>query len=225
MTRPALVFSAMLVVALLLLLPLRLALTAAGLDGAGLAARTVSGSLWSGRMTSASWRGVPLGDGRAGLSPLGLVTGNVRLNWRGDTISGVVVHKRGGGGVDGVTGDIGPLKIGGMALQRVGFEAVDIGFDGEQCSRAGGQLTVQPGGALAMAGTMTGTPRCDGDAVVVPLVSADGAAQIELRARANAGYAAKITIEPLAESARAGLLAAGFQPTPQGVMMTVEGVL
>jgi hypothetical protein len=34
-----------------------------------------------------------------------------------------------------------------------------------------------------------------------------------------------IGIEPVAEAARPALLAAGFQPSPQGVAMSFEGVL
>lgn len=225
MKRPLLAFTALLAAALLLMLPLRLALKMAGLDAAGLSAQAVSGSLWSGRMTAAGWRGIALGDGSAGLSPLALLTGRVRLGWAGDTIGGTIVRHRGGGGVEGVSGRTGAMTIGGLGLQSMEFAGVDIGFADGRCSRAGGQVSLQPAGALALAGSLTGIPRCAGEALVLPLVSADGSAQIELRARADASYRATITLEPVAEAARPGLLAAGFQPTPQGVAMTVEGVL
>jgi general secretion pathway protein N len=172
MKRLALIFAAMLVVALLLLLPLRLALTAGGLAGGGLAAQSVSGNLWSGQMVGTVWRGVFVGDGRASLSPLALLGGGIRLGWQGENLSATVVRRAKGGGIEAATGQIGPVTIGGLVVQRVDFDAFEVVFAGGKCTRASGRMTVQPGGALAMAGAMAGAPRCDGDGVVLPLVSA-----------------------------------------------------
>jgi hypothetical protein len=61
--------------------------------------------------------------------------------------------------------------------------------------------------------------------VVIPLVSGDSAVQMTFKLRDDASYTASITVEPVAEAARPALLAAGFQPSPQGMAMTVEGVL
>jgi general secretion pathway protein N len=171
--RPALIFAAMLVVALLLLLPLRLALAAAGLADSGLAARSVSGSLWAGQMNGTVWRGLWLGDGRASLSPLVLLRGGVSLDWRGEKLSATVIRRAGGGGIEAAKGQIGPVTVGGLVLQRVDLDGFAVVFDRGSCTRAGGQVTLLPGGALAMAGAMAGTPRCDGKAVVIPLVSGD----------------------------------------------------
>jgi general secretion pathway protein N len=223
--RPALIFAAMLVVALLLLLPLRLALAAAGLADSGLAARSVSGSLWAGQMNGTVWRGLWLGDGRASLSPLVLLRGGVSLDWRGEKLSATVIRQAKGGGIDAAKGQFGPVTVSGLVLQRVDLDGFAVVFDSGSCTRAGGRVTLLPGGALAMAGAMAGTPRCDGKAVVIPLASGDSAVQMTIKLRDDASYTASITVEPVAETARPALLAAGFQPSPQGMAMTVEGVL
>jgi general secretion pathway protein N len=215
----------MLVVALLLLLPLRLALAAAGLADAGLAAQSVGGPVWAGRMSGTVWRGLWLGDGQALLSPLALLRGGISLDWRGEKLSATVTRRAKGGGIDAAKGQIGPVTIGGLVVQRVDLDGFAVVFEGSRCTRAGGRVTLQPGGALAMAGAMAGTPRCDGNTVVIPLVSADSAVQMTLKLRDDASYTASITVEPVAETARPALLAAGFQPSPQGMAMTVEGVL
>jgi general secretion pathway protein N len=225
MKGPALIFAAMLVVALLLLLPLRLALAAAGLADTGLAAQSVTGSLWAGRMNGTVWRGMLLGDGRVSLSPLALLRGGVSLDWRGEKLSATLIRQAKGGGIDGAKGQIGPATIGGVVVQRVDLDGFTVVFEGNSCSRAGGQVSLLPGGALAMAGAMTGTPRCDGNSVVIPLVSGDSAVQMTLKLRDDASYTASLTVEPVAETARPALLATGFQPSPQGMAMTVEGVL
>jgi general secretion pathway protein N len=225
MKRPQLVFAAMLAVALLLLLPLRLVLMAGGVADAGLAAQSVGGSLWSGHMVNAVWRGVSIGDGRAKISPLALLGGGIRLDWQGENVAATLFRQRDGGGIEAVTGVIGPLTIGGLAVQRVDFDGFEVVFDGDRCGRSSGRVTVQPGGVLAPTGAVAGTPRCDGDAVVLPLVSADQATQMTLRVRRDATFRAVISIEPVAETLRPALQAAGFQPSPQGMTMTVEGVL
>jgi general secretion pathway protein N len=225
MKRPVLIFAAMLVAALLLLLPLRLVLMAGGMADSGLAAQSVSGSLWSGQMHGAVWRGINIGDGEAKLSPLALLGGGIRLGWTGENVAATLLRQGNGGGIEAATGQIGPVTIGGMVLQRVDFDGFEVVFDGARCDRSGGRLTVQPGGVLMAAGAMAGAPRCDGDAVVLPLVSADQATQMTLRVRSDATFRAVISIEPVAETLRPALQAAGFQPSPQGMTMTVEGVL
>ena len=54
-------FGAMLVVALLAFLPMRLVLGAAGLGDEGLVARRVEGSVWSGSLADAGAAGLRLG--------------------------------------------------------------------------------------------------------------------------------------------------------------------
>jgi general secretion pathway protein N len=225
MKRPGLVFAALLIVALIVLLPLRLALMAGGADDAGVAARSVSGSLWSGGMADAAWRGVKIGDGSVHLSPTGLFRGRLAFDWQGEKLVATMVRQGGGGGIEAATGRIGPVAIAGLGLRQVDFDAFGVMFEAGRCIASTGRVTVQPEGALAMAGAMSGAPRCEGDAMLLPLVSGDSMVQMTLRLRADAGFQAVINVEPVAEALRPALQAAGFQPSPQGMTMTVEGVL
>jgi hypothetical protein len=65
--------------ALLALLPLRLVAGWVGLDETGLSAREVRGSVWSGRLSETRIAGLLLGDLHAGLEPLPLLVGRVRV--------------------------------------------------------------------------------------------------------------------------------------------------
>ena len=61
--------------------------------------------------------------------------------------------------------------------------------------------------------------------VLLPLVSADGGARVEMRVRTGGVFQARVMIDKVDETARAGLLAAGFQATPQGLALKLEVVL
>nr|WP_310523882.1 type II secretion system protein N [Polymorphobacter sp.] len=219
------VFIAMLMLAGVALLPLRVVLAGAGLDAAGVSARAVTGSVWWGRMDAAAVRGARLGDVRVRLAPLALAAGTMRFEIAGATVRGAVLRSRDGGGIAGVTGQLGAMALGGLPVAGVALESVDIGFARGVCQVATGQLRLVPGGLMGGFGALAGAPRCDGAAVVVPLVSASGDARLELRIAADGGYRAVLAVKGVDEAARDGLLAAGFQPTPQGLVMRSEGRL
>ena len=86
------------VLALLLLIatfPMRLALAWSGATEAGVAARDVRGSVWSGELVEARFGALPLGTVRASLSPLALLGGNVELAFaRTDDRLGALAGRR-----------------------------------------------------------------------------------------------------------------------------------
>ncbi len=213
--------AALFVLALLALWPLRLA----GLAGSGLTARTVTGTVWSGRLEAAQLQGLPLGDIDAGLAPLPLLGGTLRLGFVGPVIRGAVVQRRGGGGIVDVSGRLLPGQIAGLSVDAIEFDAVSLGFADGACSVASGRIVLQPGGAIASQGVFSGTPRCDGPALLVPLVSAAGRSRLDLRVTADGRYRASLALDGVTERDRPALLAAGFQPAPQGLTLTVEGTL
>jgi general secretion pathway protein N len=214
------------VIALIALLPLRLVLAA---SGSGLAARSATGSVWFGRLADAQWRGAGLGDVAIRLAPLPLLTGQLRLAFDGATLRGTLQPH----GVTGLTGQVAMAGTTPLPISSVTFDDVDMIFSNRACERARGTMRVMAGGALALPGVLAaggamaapfaGMPRCDGGKLVLPLVS--GPARMDLRIAADGRYTAAITIDNVEESARPGLLAAGFQPTPQGAALTLEGSL
>src|SRR3546814_13362629 len=74
----ALLLALMLIV---LTFPMRLALAWADADDAGIAAREVRGSIWSGELVEARLGALPLGPVKASLSPLALLGGDVDLGF------------------------------------------------------------------------------------------------------------------------------------------------
>jgi general secretion pathway protein N len=118
-----------------------------------------------------------------------------------------------------------PGQIARLPITAIDLDGVSLGFAGGVCADATGRITLQPGGAIASQGAFSGAPRCDGPTLVLPLVSASGRGRIELRVTADGRYRANLALDGVAEADRAGLLAAGFQLTPQGLALTAEGIL
>lgn len=217
-------FVVMLSVALLALLPLRLVLAAAG---PGLTAREASGGAWAGRLAAAQWHGVPLGDLAVGIAPLPLLAGRVELAIAGPALRGRLVR---GVGVEGLTGSVAVTGLTLLPVAAVAFEGVDISFAGGDCRTARGVIRVKPGGAFgagrAAEGWLSGSPRCEAGQLRVAFVPAAGAgSRIDLAVGGDGRYRAGIAIEAPPETARDGLLASGFQPTPRGLALQLEGSL
>ena len=219
MIRRIIGFVALFLLALLALWPMRLA----GLAGTGLTALAVTGSVWSGRLESAQIKGLALGDIDAGLAPLPLFGGTLRLGFAGATIRGAVLQRRGGGGISDVTGRLLPGQVAGLPIAAVDLDGVSLGFADGTCTVSAGRITLQPGGVIASQGAFSGTPRCDGPALLLPLVSASGRGRLDLRITAHGRFRAALALDGVAEADRPALLAAGFQATPQGLALNAEG--
>jgi hypothetical protein len=69
--------------ALVMTLPMRVALTWMGADRAGVSAAEVSGPVWNARLRAAEYHGAFLGDVEASLDPFALLSGTRRLVVRG----------------------------------------------------------------------------------------------------------------------------------------------
>lgn len=81
----------LLLIALAALLPMRLAVDWAGLDRLGLTARSVSGTIWRGRIEAVRLGSIELGDADAWISPWPLLTGQMGIGFAGaDGIEGHV---------------------------------------------------------------------------------------------------------------------------------------
>ena len=195
----------------------------AGLGDAGVAARRASGSIWRGRLEAVQIGGIDLGDVEGGLAPLSLLAGTLRADFAGDRISGILVKRRNGVAVAGLNGRIGPAHIGGVPISFVDFAMVDLAFAGGVCTQARGQIIVQPGGIASARDAMRGSPRCDGKGVTVSLASPSGRERLVVRGTPDRRYHAMLMLDAVNEAERAGLLATGFQPTPQGLALTIEG--
>lgn len=225
---------AVFLVALIALFPLRLALGIMGADRWGVAARAVGGNIWWGGLSQFYAGEVPLGTVDAGLSPIQLLVGRARVDVsrkKGlpDDLSGAFSIGWGRRGIDDVTGALplgraaAPLPIGSVAM-----EDVSVRFSGESCAHAEGRVRVMVPGELAglnLSQGLSGEARCDGEALVLPLVSQSGMEKLEIHLMPSGRWKADMSVTSTDPTLQQKLGAVGFAPTNNGYAMTVEGVM
>lgn len=186
-----LAFVAVLLIATIALFPLALAIPAFGLDKV-VAARRAEGPMWSGKLYDAQIGGMPVGLVGVKLRFLPLLVGRVRVDMWNPTGIGGITAWPGGRGIDDVNAN---LPIGAVAgqipLDRAILEDVTIHFSGTRCSRADGRLRLMmryPLGEQQVTPVLSGTLKCDGDAVAVRLVDAGGTVTLNLRLMSDGAY-------------------------------------
>ena len=171
-------FVSALVVALIVLLPLRVAAGWFDMGGKGLAAREVEGSLWLGRLREAQFGPVQLGDIDARLNVLPLFLGRARLSLHrdeavGGALDGALLVSRHRFGIEDMTGQLrtgslfGPLPIATLDLSDV-----SVNFEDERCESAEGQIRATLAGDVAGLGlptSVSGAMRCQNGAAMLPL--------------------------------------------------------
>ncbi|BCI72670.1 bacterial type II secretion system N family protein [Sphingomonas sp. S17] len=218
-TRPSVLFAAMLVVALIVFLPMRLALGATGLADQGLSARRVGGTIWGGSLLEARFGDVALGDLRVSLSPLALLVGRARLAFEGAgadgrPIAGAATISRHAMGIDGVTASLpaaalfAPLPVTTLAL-----EDVTVRFRDGVCEEAGGRVRATvtgEAGGLPLPPTMMGNARCEAGALLLPMTGQGGTEAVNLRIRPDGRYTADLVLSPSDPAAAAKLEQLGF---------------
>ena len=223
----AIFFTAALAAALIAFLPLRLAV-----DGTRLAARAVTGSVWSGSVEDAHWGAVRIGDADAGIAVTPLLLGRLSMGIAGrgaDPLRGTAFTGVGGAGISGVDGSIetgaifAPLPLAAFELENVSAQ-----FGGSGCSYAGGLVRARISNAvagLALPQGLSGTLRCEADVLLVPLRSASGMEGIDLRIARTGRFEAQLLIRPADAAGGARLAAAGFRRTSRGYLAVVRGDL
>lgn len=223
-----------LLLGLLLFLPMRVALGVAGLERLGVAAREVRGSVWSGRIDQLMLGNMPLGSVRAGLSPVSLLMGRARFDIArtkglADDIRGALTVGFGRIGVDDVTGAVplgrtfAPLPVGSLML-----EDVSAYYSGDRCGHAEGRVRARMAGqmpGLNLSQGLSGVVTCDGDALLLPLVSQSGMEKISLRVWRSGRYTAEMRVETADPALSATLGQAGFASIGGGQVLKVEGTL
>ncbi len=232
-TRPPVLFAAMLFVALIVFLPMRLALGATGLADQGLSARRVGGTIWGGSMIEARFGDVALGDLRVSLSPLALLLGRARLAFEGAgadgrPIAGAATIGRHAMGIDGVTASLpaatlfAPLPVTTLAL-----EDVTVRFRDGVCEEAGGRVRATmmgEAGGLPLPPMMMGTARCEAGALLLPMTGQGGTEGVNLRIRPDGRYTADLVLTPGDPAAAAKLEQLGFVAgTGGGYRLSAEG--
>ncbi|WP_309091691.1 type II secretion system protein N [Phenylobacterium sp.] len=172
MGRLMLVGSLVFLVMLVLLAPLRLVLGWMGAEGAGLSARRVEGTVWSGQLRQAAFRSVSLGDARVGVSPLRL---GFRVRARGEAQGeGVLRLRQDGIALARVDASV-PLRRIAPAAPMTGelvLRNFDLDIRRSGCRSARGEVALQQVqiGPTAPAGLrLVGRAACRDGRLVAPL--------------------------------------------------------
>ena len=226
----ALIFALLLIMATF---PMRLALGWSGAADAGVTARAVRGSVWSGDLVDARLGALPLGTVRASLSPLALVSGRVELAFaRADERLGALTgrlhgsHPRGVSDVQGVTMLAGGLGM--IPVDTVRFDGATLRFDGAgKCVQAGGRIQISiaaPIAGLDLSRGLSGPLSCANGRAQAALASQSGMEKLTLSFGGKGAYRARLAINVDRDPAMAAALAAmGFRAGPGGFALTTTG--
>ncbi|MGN6620483.1 MAG: type II secretion system protein N [Sphingomonas sp.] len=231
-TGPAALFGAVFLIALIALLPMRLVLGWIGLGDLGLTARQVRGSVWFGELSEAHVAGVDLGDLAAHLSPVRLLVGRARvdLHQRGDSagpVQGAVTLSRHSIGVDDISASIaGGSAFAPLPMASLDLDDVSVRFADGACDHAEGRVRATLAGAIGgvlLPQAMAGAARCDGKALLLPLVSTAGTEALQLRILADGSYTANLAMQAGDAAAATKMQLAGFRPSPNGYLLSIVG--
>lgn len=216
--------------AIVALLPLRFAVTTLGLDRGGFAAREVEGSIWTGIFREAQWNGSALGDLRARLATLPLLAGRARVELRGTAgapgLDGALVATRHTLGIADMTARIAaPGFLAPLPIASLDLSDLDASFSDAGClsAKGGVSATFATSAGLPLAAAFSGTARCEGGSLFLPLHSPDGAQTAEIRIYPGGRYAVRLTLLPSGGASDAALAAAGFVSTNGGYIIDRQG--
>ncbi len=220
--------SAALVMALMSL-PLAVVLPLALPADSGLSARRAEGTPWDGMLRDANVAGIPLGDTRVGFDFFPMLVGQARMGFAGTTLRGIVELSSGEVGLSRATGVIdlaGRLRP--LPLARVTLDQADVLFRNDRCIAAAGRVRADLAGdigGLALPGGMSGTLRCDGADLLVPLVGQSGMERIDAHMSGSGKWRADVSVRTTDAALAAKLLSSGFTTGPGGYTVRVSGAL
>lgn len=225
-------FLAMFLLAVIAFLPMRLALGWSGLDGQGFTAREVTGSLWSGRLVEARFGDIALGDLDARLSPFALAIGRARIALEGQEndptqrIAATVEIARNRAAIIDARGPLTPGNaFSPLPVTALSLDDVTVRFVDGACESADGRVRATLSGNFlgqGLPGALSGDARCDGGALLLPLVSGAGEG-VALRFWPDGRYRAELTLLPTDPVVAARLDGAGFVANGASRMFAVEG--
>ncbi len=202
---------------LLALVPARLLLPAPPLAAAG-----IGGSLWSARLNGAQAGGLALGDLALAAQPLALLQG--RLQWQvAGRLNGRLWRSASAQGVEDLTGRLGGAALPGLAVAGIDLAGLGVVQDAAgRCQSAGGQLSAVLATPLAGQRQLLGSPRCEGEALLLPLASGDGRLRLEIRL-VPGRWQARATVAGASAAEQVALAAAGFRADGSALALGREG--
>lgn len=229
--RGKLALAGMFVAALMLLLPMRLALGAAA--PARVSARSVEGSIWGAQIADLRAGPLPLGTVTAGLNPLALLLGRAQFVVQRAEAPDVTPFRASASGsgetlrLAGVSGTV-PLGegLGGLPVTALGFTDFSLRMEQGRCAAADGMVSMTLAslspllpGEMALAGKA----RCHKGVLVVPMQGPGGMEKLLLRIRDGGQWEADLSLSGLPVEVSGPLLEAGFSARPGGVGLRTSG--
>lgn len=217
--------------ALLLLLPLRVALPASDLQRLGLSARQVGGTIWQGRIGELMLGRQLLGTFDVRLDPGALLLGRIAMPFeRLDSVQGPLTGTlRAGGAVRGVERLNGAMAaaglLGGAPIDAITFTDTTILFRNGRCEQASGRLAANLAvrfGPLPLDRGFRGTVACEGERVRARLASDAGTEQVEFFVSNQGRVRGWITIRAPLPGLDIILSTYGFRPGPGGLTLPFE---
>ena len=191
-------FLGALLFSLVALLPLRFALDWLGYADKGLAAREARGSVWLGALAEARYGTIPLGDVATRLRVLPLLVGRARLDLEqeDDGLKGGLTLSRHGFGIDDATGSIAAPALANLPPPALELSDLSFRFGDGLCVAAEGLVKARFAGEVAgmpLSVSLSGEPRCDGRALLLPLTSQSGE-RMDVRLFADGRYQGDVAL-------------------------------
>lgn len=228
------VLAALAVLALIVMVPLRLALGVA--NGSGLlAAREVAGTVWSGGVGDLQVGNLPLGNVYVGLRPLPLLLGRAEFALDRPSTSGQPQFHAAARGGDGglvlkeasgelaLAGLMAPLPVRSLTFSDFMMEQ----RDGSCVAAEGtvGLIVPALGPTLPNETILSGQAQCKNGALFVPMRGPSGTERLDLTLEPNGKWRADLALTGLPEEVSAPLLDMGFAERPDGIGLLASGSL
>jgi general secretion pathway protein N len=216
---------------LVALLPLRLALAWLGFDARGFAVREAVGNIWVGGMREAELGPVPIGDVSARLRTLPLLVGRARIDLRrpgeeGGLKAGLTGSRHGFGLDDAEASLDTGAAFAPLPIQGLDLSGVTAHFENGVCATARGLVTARVAGSLAglaLPTSFSGEARCEGGALLLPLVSATRQERLQLELFDDGRYRIELLLAPADQTMRDRLGAAGFAASGGNYVLAAQG--
>jgi general secretion pathway protein N len=223
--------SVLTLLALLLLMPLRVALSASDLQQLGLTARQVGGTIWYGRIADLMLGRQLLGTFDVRLDPAALLLGRVAMRFErvGGTVGPLTGVLRAGGtlrGVEDLSGSMAAGNLLGAApIDSLDFRDTTVLFEGGRCAEASGQVAARLAvrlGPIDLDRGFSGSISCEGERVRARLASPAGSERIEFFVSSEGRVRGWISIRSPLPGLDAVLGAYGFRVGPEGLTLPFE---
>jgi general secretion pathway protein N len=217
--------------ALVLLMPLRVALPASDLQRLGLSARQVAGTIWAGRIGDLMLGRQLLGTFDVRLDPGALLLGRIAMPFErlGSTDGPLTGVLRAGGttrGVERLSGSLAAGNLLGAApIDSLDFREATVLFRDGRCSEARGQVTARLAirlGPIDLDRGFSGSLSCEGERVRARLASPAGTERVEFFVSSQGQVRGWVSIRSPFPGLEAILGSYGFRVGPEGLTLPFE---